>query len=241
MSDHYKQKKEEKTLEIVKRACKFLVDATPPIKLNGKIYKKISFSHSQVLNCMHAIAKIEERSEGLLFNDTSTFTHNKKYKKVIADAKVFKAEKEGEKLNIEFEGEEPDMLDMKLMINSMVVQIDVLKEKNANLEAIIDKAELREAIEEKSGPISIHHEVSTEEDQKARGLLERLLVFLNDEYILMVEPKKNGKSAVVKLILPEGIKYFCKLSDLQSLNLEFKKDSNNRILIEHKASDWKKR
>ncbi len=241
MSKHYKQIKEEKTLKLVKRACSFLVDVVPPIKLNGKTHKKINFSHPQVLNCMHTIAKNEERSEGLLFRDASTITHSKNYKKAIADAKVLRAEKEGEKLNIEFEGEEPDMLDMKIMINSMVAQLDALKEKNASLEAIIDKAELREAIEEKSGPVSIHHETSTKEDQKIRELLARLLVALSDEYILMVEPKKNGKSAVAKLMLPDGIKHFCKLSDLQALNLEFTNDCDNRILVEHKTEDKERR
>ncbi len=235
MSDHYKQKKEEKTLELVKRACSFLVNVAPPIKLNGKTYKKINFSHGQVLDCMHQIVKIEERAEGILFTDTSTFTHNKSYKVAIAEAKMARAEKEAEKLNVEFEGEEPDMLDMKLMINSMVVQIDALKEKNAGLEAIISKAELREAIEEKSGRISIHHEALTEEEKKNRELLERLLVLLSEEYVLMIEPKKNGKSAVAKLMLPGGMKHFCKQSDLQGLNLDFEKDSDERILIEHKV------
>jgi len=237
MSDHYKQIKEEKTLKLVKRACRFLVEAIPPVMLNGKTYKKINFSHPQVLNCMYAIAKNEERAEGLLFSDASTFTHNKNYKKAIADAKVLRAEKEGEKLNIEFEGEEPDALDMKLMINSMAAQIDALKEKNASLEAIIDKAELREAAEENSGPISIHHESLTEEEERIRELFKELLITLSEEYILRVEAKKNGKSAVAKLMLPGGIKHFCKLSDLRALDLDSRKDSDGLMLIEHKANN----
>lgn len=232
---HYKQLKESKTFSLVKRACRFLVDAIPPIKLNGKLYKKINFSYGQVLNCMHHIATVEEKAEGILFNDSTTFTHNKRYKSEIANGKLTREEKEAKKLNIAFENGEPDVLDMKLMIESMAVQIDVLKEKNASLEAIINKAELREAIEEKTGPISIYCEGWTEEKQKTRELLESLLVILSNEYILMVEPKKNGKSAVAKLMLPGGVKHFCRLSDLQALNLDFKKDSDEIILVEHKA------
>lgn len=235
MSEHYKKKKEEKTLNLLKRACDFLIDVVPPIKLNGKTYKKINFSQPQVMNCMHEIAKPEERAEGLLFDDASTISHNNEYKMVIADAKRRRAEKETKKLNIEFEGGEPDMLDMKLMINSMAAQIDALKEENASLEAIIKKAELREALEEKSGPVEIRHRAPAENDQKLRELFERLLSVLSEEGILTIEPKKDGKSAVANLFLPDGFRRFCKLSELMALDLVFDKDSEEIILVENKA------
>ncbi len=235
MNEHYKKTKEEKTLKLLKRACDFLVDVVPPIKLNGKTYKKINFSQPQVMNCMHEIAKPEERAEGLLFDDASTISHNNEYKVAIAEGKGQRAKKEAKKLDIEFEGGEPDVLNMKLMINSMAAQIDALKEKNASLEAIINKAELREALEEKSGPARIHHEAPVADDQKIRELLRRLLSTLSKEGILMIEPKRNGKSAVANLFLPDGLKRFCKLSELKELDLDFNKDADETILIENKV------
>lgn len=235
MNDHYKTIKEEKTLKLLKRACDFLVDIQSPLKLNGKAYKKINFSHGQIINCMHHIAKTEERADGLLFGNESTISKSDRYKTVIADAKRRRAEKEAKNLDLEFERGEPDVLDMKLMINSMAAQIDALKEENASLDAIIKKAELREALEEKSGPINIHHKETEIEDQRIRELLTRLLFILSEEGILAIEPKRDGKSAVANLHLPDGLKQFCKLSELQMLNLEYKKDSDERTLVENKA------
>lgn len=236
MGEHYKQKKEEKTLELVKRACNFLVDAIPPVKLNGKLYKKIHFSHGQVKDCMHFIANLEERAEGILFNDPTTFTHNKKYKAVIADGKLARQEKEAGKLNITFKNGEPDVLDMKLMIDSMAVQIDALKEKNASLEAIIRNADLQSSSEKNSGPVRAHKDSLGENEQKIKKILENVLVLLNKEYMLRIDPKENGKSPVARLDLPNETSFLCNLSDLVGLELDLKKDSNGRMLLDHKES-----
>lgn len=241
MGDHYTQKKEEKTLSLVKRACYFLVETIPPIKLNGKLYKKVNFSHGQVLDCMHHIATVEEKAEGILFNDPTTFTHNRRYKAEIANGKLLREEKETGKLSITFEDSEPDMLDMKLMIDSMAVQIDALKEKNASLEAIIKKADLREATEEKSGPINIDYDTSISEEQRVKEVLERLLVILSEEYMLAISPKENGKSSIARLILPDGERYLCSMNDLGGINYNLKKESNGRLVLEHKEVIEKKK
>lgn len=226
MEQHYKQKKEKLTVEILKRALIKLSKISAPIILNQKRYKKINYSYGQILNAMYSIATEDEISNNLIPNDISTISKNTSYKSLIDNAKIGnkKILDNSEKNSFN----EYDKLDLIVNLQTSIEREKLLLRENNELKALLKQFEEKNI--QKYDKTQIMKEETLVYDLAQINnfvcgqteILKKLLVGLSENFQLKITKDKHKKSSFIEIEFGSGYEYLCSLSEILDLNLNIK-------------------
>lgn len=229
--NHYTQKREEKTKDLLGRVLDILVYADEPITLNDQEYKKISFSQGQVVNALLEHALPQEHIDGIVITDSSTISKNDDYKLMIANAKIKRAEVTLKDSDLSFAERKLTDTEMKVKVDRLIYEKEMLAEKNRMLEGVIKQADL-EAFLESEKPL-VNEPISI--DKRLVGLLEKMLVFLSRDAFIVVDAKRKGKASQVYYFGDNGREFLCCVDELKGLNIVFDIAKNGRITLKEKG------
>lgn len=228
---HYSQEKEDRTRALLDRVLKILTGCKSSIRLNGKDYKKINFSHSQVINALNEFATFDEKNDGIVISNASTISKNETYKAMISEAKIARKELETENKGSGLTGDVSlDYAHLKDDYEALRYKYKIIEHKNKCLEQIVKDSE--EVNSENEG---LHKTVQLEEKSKHelvlpgpnyKKILEILLKGLYEDMLVMVDaPQGNRPASLHHITIAGNSTRICKLDDLKDLNVdELQKD-----------------
>ncbi|MFW2611498.1 hypothetical protein [Aliarcobacter butzleri] len=214
---HHTEIKEIRTTKLLEKILGLLIKSKTPIKLNNKEYKKINFSHSQIINALFQLSSNEEKSDGIVISNPSTISKNPKYKKMVENAKIAKKERDSKNISFSVTGNiELDYMQLKEDLEVLKYKYCSLIHENKCLNQIIKKAEFKNFNTkefEKTNNI-INSEKSYHE------IFKHLIELLLNDYHLIITPSKNGKQGFVSYITMDGNTIrLCSFGDIKEFNI----------------------
>lgn len=198
---HHTEIKEKRTTKLLENVLEILIRSKAPIKLNNKEYKKINFSHSQVVNALFELSTYEDKSDGVVILDPSTISKNPKYKKMVENAKIVKKERDIKNGDFYTTGNiELDYMQLKEDYEVLKYKYNSLIHEKKCLDLIIKEAELNNIDVNESKKTNILLNSAEKYDETIKRLIELLL----KDYHLIVTTPRNGKEGFVSYINVDG-------------------------------------
>lgn len=221
MSQHIETLRKKQRLKLLKRIIDILINYNPskrrPFILNKKEYYKLTFSGDQIINAMEQYVTFEEREQGLIPTDRSTF-YKTEYKEILTEAKKKKLNlKSSTGLNLSNNLKD---VELELQIQLMASEISKLKEENQTLEMILKKEEIIRTND--TYETLIYNSNDNVKDNQL-WLLIQLIELNMDDGIIKIDTQNNNN----KLLYYEGInknEKLCNLSDLRNLDFKLVRD-----------------